>query len=242
MGFFTSLPGTNPEEDDMLLYADDVTAEGNDAVTDLSTNKTLERSATERSVILIDTDSDEKPANLTTNLSTNETQVISSPIILSGDSSRAGEPRNKRIYRCGRCGKSKKGHICPMDSSTSSEDSVIVDEPCEGSRKASNRLNLARLAQRVDGDNSSDPDWVASIRIDGSSMRTSPRLQTRKRTVSTIVAETDETVSTKKRKLYECRSCNVPLKGHKCPNKLINRQIRQLSGTAKIILDRVDQE
>ncbi|KZR98984.1 Uncharacterized protein APZ42_005347, partial [Daphnia magna] len=72
MVFFTALPSNNPEDDvdDMLLYADDVTAEGNDAVTDLTTNTTLERS-----VILIDTDS-EKPANLT-----NETQIISSLVL-----------------------------------------------------------------------------------------------------------------------------------------------------------------
>ncbi|XP_057378747.2 uncharacterized protein LOC130700782 [Daphnia carinata] len=232
MGFFTALPGNNPEDDDMLLYADDVTAEGNDAVTDLTTNKTLECS-----VILIDTDSNES-ANLT-----NETQVISSPSILSGDSSRVGEPTKKRMYRCRKCGKSKKGHACPMDSNTSSEDSVTMDEPREGSRRASNKLNLTRLAQRVDGDDSSDPDWVTSRRIDGSSMRTSPRLVTRKRAISTNIAEIDENIPPKKaRKLYECRYCHVPLKGHKCPHKLINRQIRQLSETAKIILDRVDQE
>ncbi|KAK4027039.1 hypothetical protein OUZ56_016059 [Daphnia magna] len=167
MGFFTSLR-TNPEDDDMPLYADDVTAE-------------------ENSVILIDTDFDEKPANLSC-----ETQIISSPSILSGDSSRAGERINKRMYRCRKCGKSKKGHVCLMDSYTSSEDSVVMDEPSEGSRKASNRQNLTRLAQRVDDDNSSDPDWVASRRIDGSSIRTSPRLLARKRTVSTIVTETEE--------------------------------------------------
>ncbi|KZS16947.1 Uncharacterized protein APZ42_017579 [Daphnia magna] len=183
----------------MLLYADDVTAEGNDAVTDLITNKTLERS-----VILIDTDSDENPANLT-----NETQIISSPSILSDDSSRAGERSNKRMYRCTKCGKSKKGHVCSKDSCTSSE----------------------------------DPDWVASRRIDGSSIRTSPRLLARKRTVSTIVTETEEkelqTIPKKARKVYECRNCHVKLKGHKCPHKLIiNRLIRQLS----VILDRVDQE
>lgn len=67
----------------------------------------------------------------------------------------AMEQRNKRTYRCRKCGAIKRGHICPINSSTSSQDSSVTEQPSEGlSRAAANRLNLTRLAQRVDGDNS----------------------------------------------------------------------------------------
>lgn len=74
------------------------------------------------------------------------TDAESSVIVLDSDEGN----RTKRRQKCRLCGQFRKGHICPFIKS--STNSTSPRSQTASLRTASNRENLSRLAQKVDGD------------------------------------------------------------------------------------------
>jgi hypothetical protein len=148
--------------------------------------------------------------------------------------------RSRARYRCKLCHQIKSGHTCPYKNSGATATPVddVAEEPLVGSRTASNRENLSRLAQRVDGDESSgklkylnryclpimhnqtkliiDPDWVAPNGNNTPSMRTTPKRSGKRKLTSTTNEREENSTPKRARKVHECRNCHVPMKGHKC--------------------------
>ncbi|XP_046637250.1 uncharacterized protein LOC124315545 [Daphnia pulicaria] len=224
MGFFIGSSDKQQEDNDMLLYVED--AEANQTATEpipVIENEAAENPAelSETQIIV------PRPPTLVPNPTIPEVVIIddaeSIEIQINASASSftvsPSSDRSRARYRCKLCHQIKSGHTCPYKNSGATAATPVDDvaeEPLVGSRTASNRENLSRLAQRVDGDESSDPDWVAPNGNNTPSMRTTPKRSGKRKLTSTTNEREENSTPKRARKVHECRNCHVPMKGHKC--------------------------
>ncbi|EFX88185.1 hypothetical protein DAPPUDRAFT_235009 [Daphnia pulex] len=211
MGFFIGSSDKQQEDNDMLLYVED--AEVNQTATEpapVIENEAAENPAELSEIQIIVP----RPPTLVPNPTIPEIVIIddakSSEIQINVSASSftvsPSSDRSRARYRCKLCHQIKSGHTCPYKNAGATAtpvDDRVPEEPLVGSRTASNRENLSRLAQRVEGDESSDPDWVAPNGNNTPSMRTTPKRSGKRKLTSTTNEREENSTPKRARKTID---------------------------------------